>query len=86
MCQWVINNVNVNHILASLTPSNIASIKLITRMGFVKIGSHIDGYEDVIELNIRGKGRHQQKCSTSLGKRTGGEHFIEKFFTSCQVN
>lgn len=58
LIQWANREHGVSSFVVSVSPSNLASLALIAKMGFRRIGAHVDdedGPEDIFELAV---GRH----------------------------
>ncbi len=55
LMQWAVKNHGVTKFIVSISPDNIASQALAAKMGFVRIGSHIDevdGLEEILQLIV----------------------------------
>lgn len=53
LMDWARTNHGITHFVVSVSPQNAASLGLISKLGFRRIGSHIDeedGPEDIFEL------------------------------------
>ena len=58
LIQWASREHGVSSFVVSVSPSNLASLALISKMGFRRIGSHLDdedGPEDIFEFVVDGK-------------------------------
>jgi RimJ/RimL family protein N-acetyltransferase len=52
LMDWALAH-GASHFILSISPENMASLSLAARLGFVKVGSHLDekdGPEDILEL------------------------------------
>ena len=55
LMEWARGEHGVERFVVSISPDNVGSLKLAERLGFRRIGSHIDetdGYEDIFELRV----------------------------------
>ena len=55
LVKWAHDVHDVSSFIASVRPDNTPSLAIISKMGFRRIGSHIDdedGYEDIFELTV----------------------------------
>jgi len=55
LMDWAHRSHGVNRFVVSISPGNIASLELAKRLGFNRIGSHVDeedGPEDIFELRM----------------------------------
>lgn len=55
LIQWASRDHGVSSFVVSVSPLNVASLALISKMGFRRIGSHVDdedGPEDIFELVV----------------------------------
>lgn len=55
LMNWASNSHGVKKFIVSISPDNLASQALAAKLGFVRIGSHIDevdGLEDILELVV----------------------------------
>ncbi|MFT3868069.1 MAG: GNAT family protein [Nibricoccus sp.] len=58
LMDWARSQYSVKNFVVSVSPQNAASLSLIAKMGFRKIGSHVDdedGPEDIFELVLNAK-------------------------------
>jgi len=55
LMNWAWTRHGVDHFIASVSPSNAPSLRVIAKLGFVRIGRHmdeVDGPEDVFERRV----------------------------------
>ncbi len=53
MIGWAVEEAAIRHFVASISPTNVASLGLARKLGFVKVGEHqdsVDGLEEVYVL------------------------------------
>ena len=58
LVRWASTEHGVSSFVVSVSPLNLASLALIAKMGFRRIGSHVDeedGLEEIFELVVDGK-------------------------------
>jgi RimJ/RimL family protein N-acetyltransferase len=55
LIKWALKQHGVRQFIVSISPGNLASLQMAEKLGFRRIGSHIDeldGPEDIFELNL----------------------------------